>query len=232
MKLFGEATAVAGIVLATALISTPGIANASTFQNGDFESPAITSAFINYSDGSTAITGWTVSAPSGTNVALINASRSGYSPAASGNQWLDLTGSGALGSEGVTQTFDTVSGHQYQVTFGIGASTQTGSTKSIVNPYINGNAISGAFQLAATSSSLIWQDFNFDFTATGGSTTIGFFNGDTTGGSLNGLDNVRISDLGVATTPLPASLPLFATGLGGLGFLAFGKKKKAFAAAA
>ena len=35
----------------------------------------------------------------------------------------------------------------------------------------------------------------------------------------------------VSTTPLPAALPLFATGLGGLGFLSWRRKKKAQAAA-
>ena len=44
------------------------------------------------------------------------------------------------------------------------------------------------------------------------------------------LDNVSVS--AVSATPLPAALPLFATGLGALGLLGWRRKRKASAAVA
>jgi hypothetical protein len=69
-----------------------GAANASSFTNGDFESPNIGDIFYTtYNDASTGITGWTVVAP-GANVAIIGAGAGANYPAESGSQWIDLTG--------------------------------------------------------------------------------------------------------------------------------------------
>jgi hypothetical protein len=46
-----------------------------------------------------------------------------------------------------------------------------------------------------------------------------------------GLDNVMLTTAAVTATPLPAALPLFATGLGALGLLGWRRKRKARAAA-
>ena len=52
-----------------------------------------------------------------------------------------------------------------------------------------------------------------------------------TGGSTEGLtadfDNLSVT---ITQTPLPAALPLFATGLAGLGLLGWRRKRKAIAA--
>ncbi len=99
----------------------------------------------------------------------------------------------------MTQTFDTVVGHTYEVTFGIGAG-NNGTT--IVNPTINATAVSGVFQLTNAGSTIVWQDFTFDFVAGSATTELGFFNGDTPGGGFKGgIDNVRVVDLGVAAAP-------------------------------
>ena len=57
------------------------------------------------------------------------------------------------------------------------------------------------------------------------------------GGTYTGSDNINPNNpgnpgfTGTATTPLPAALPLFATGLGGLGLLGWRRKRKAQAVA-
>jgi hypothetical protein len=76
------------------------------------------------------------------------------------------------------------------------------------------------------------KNFTFNFTASAASTTLGFFNGNTIG-SLNGLDNVTVTDQGaVSATPLPAALPLFASGLGAMGLFGWRRKRKNIAAIA
>ncbi len=212
------------VLAATAALGLVNAANAATFTNGDFETPIANSSGSLYGNGDTGITGWTVIAPGG-NIALFpDTFNSPAYPAESGHQWIDLTGSGGS-NQGLQQAFDTQSGHTYSVTFGIGAATRDGSTTSIVDPYINGLLVAGTYQYTNAGTTLAWQDFSFTFIAAGVSTTIGFFNGDPTG-SLNGLDNVRISDLDSAT-PLPATLPMFAGGAGLFGFIASRRKRKA-----
>jgi hypothetical protein len=62
----------------------------------------------------------------------------------------------------------------------------------------------------------------FSFMVTGsGSDTLTFF--ETDGPGFMALDDVSLT----AATPLPAALPLFATGLGGLGLLGWRRKRKA-----
>jgi len=67
-----------------------------------------------------------------------------------------------------------------------------------------------------------------NLTASSSSTLLEFqaSNGD---GLDAGLDNV---DVELAATPLPATLPLFASGLGALGLLGWRRKRKAAAIAA
>lgn len=51
-------------------------------------------------------------------------------------------------------------------------------------------------------------------------------------GSIGSESFQILGDAGIGTTPLPAALPLFASGLGGLGLLGWRRKKKAAALAA
>jgi Protein of unknown function (DUF642) len=214
------------MLLLFGLIST---ANAMTFTNGDFESPNIGSNFYTtYNDGSTGITGWTVSAPSG-NVAIIGAGGGANYPAQSGAQWIDLTGTSGLG-QGLTQTFDTNSGHSYLVSFWVGSAQRDGSVTSIVDATVNGSNV-GAYQYTNLGSTVAWENFTFSFLSSGASTTLGFFNGNTIG-SLDGLDDVSVTDLGVSATPLPTAFPLFATGIAALGLFGWRKRRESASSAA
>jgi len=125
-----------------------------------------------------------------------------YFNANSGLQSLDLTGSMDNGVKmGVQQSVATQSGAQYQLSFYVG-SFGPDITHRSVELDINGTAV-GTFtnSLAATYppyngdgvAGNTWQQFTYDFAATGSSTTIAFYNLASAGVSLNGLDDVSLT---------------------------------------
>jgi hypothetical protein len=235
------------IIAGLSLSSLASPAFSAPFTNGDFETPTVPSgSFTLFSTGSTLITGWTVVGPAGGNVAIVSGafqqSDAGVNfifPAQSGNQWLDLTGVSQTLNEGVSQSFDTIAGHQYSLSFWVGnVSDPTGifGTSSTVNVQLNGNptAILTAVNSLSnpnvscsqgTCQTLFYEQLTTTFVASSASTTLAFLNGDPVTDTSNALDNITVTDLNAV--PLPAALPLFATGLGALGLLGWRRKKAA-----
>lgn len=102
------------IALASTLLA--GVAQAAPFQNGSFEiGPAPGATFITLGAGDTSITGWEVT---GAGIDYIG----GLWQPADGNRSLDLS---ATAAGGIQQTFDTVAGHNYQVTFSLAGNPST-----------------------------------------------------------------------------------------------------------
>ena len=226
-----------------------GACDAATIINGDFETPNPgNSGFINYpSPGS--FGGWDVVGPASDVAVSLNSNPAfggGFFPAQSGSQWVNLIGNDSShngAATGVQQSVLTDIGQSYVLSFWVGNNFQifpegTFST-STVNVTINGSPI-----FTATNSTIVrrdtdqvplqnlfWQQFSTTFQATTANTTIGFLNGDPAGDHINGLDNIAIGDA-VASTPLPAALPLFATGLGVMGLFGWRRKRKGAAALA
>ncbi|MBX9736376.1 MAG: DUF642 domain-containing protein [Phycisphaerales bacterium] len=183
-----------------------------TVTNGSFELPPVTpGTFSVFGGGSTSITGWTVV---GGNVAVISASyvEGGVTfNAQSGAQWLDLTGTGSNSlSNGVSQDVATTIGQLYRLSFYVGSATDNNSfSASTVDLSIGGGGRASFTNPTAPRTTMDWQLFTADFTATSTLTNITFFNGSAPNNNLSGLDNVTL-----AVIPAPGAAALL--GLCGL----------------
>jgi choice-of-anchor C domain-containing protein len=182
--------------LSLALLASHAIA--APFQNGSFESGTLvnTGSFDTLSAGSTAITGWTVT---GDGVDYMDT----YWVAANGTRSIDMLSCGTAG--GVQQTFDTLPGAIYQVTFSL-AGNPDGGIKTLTASAAASTANFTFDTAGATASAMNYATKSFTFTATSASTTLAF-----TGGVLGGgtscagsvLDNVAVNVLVAPSTPIP-----------------------------
>ncbi len=200
---------------------------ANLITNGSFATPSAPPGFFsNYLVGSTALTGWLVTGPAGTEVSTVSGSFSQNGVtfnAQSGSQWLDLTGAGSNSREGVSQTVATTVGDKYQLSFYIG-NTTGGSifgTTSTVDVLLNGVATFADTNSNVSNTDLNWELFTQTFVAGSASTALDFVNGDPGNDNSNGLENIVLVDLGPSGThsvPEPATLSLLVLCLAGIGF--------------
>jgi choice-of-anchor C domain-containing protein len=149
----------------------------------------------------TNLTGWSVVQG---NVDLIT----GYWPAEQGNNSLDMNGT-AMG--GIQQSFITLPGYLYQVTFYL-----AGNPDSPVDKTLQASAAGQAqdytfVQAGHTEADMGWTEQKFEFVAKSGTTSLQFLS--TTAASYWGpaLDNVSVEQLG--QVPEPSAVLLVAGGL-------------------
>lgn len=208
---------------------------ANLLTNGDFETPVqVGPNFATFNiptvglTTSTYITGWTVVQG---NVDLTTTAN--YGPGVNtldptSVQDIDLVGDTA-GSNGVfggiSQTFTTVAGQQYVLTFDY--SHNTGASASNFAAQVTAGDLSTTVSQASTVHS--WLAFSQSFTATSDSTTLTFIN--TQGGSNGGiyLDDVSVTPL-TAAVPEPSTWAMMVLGFCGLGFMAY-RRRERFSAA-
>lgn len=162
---------------------------AAEFQNGSFE--AGTNPNSNLTAGSTAIMGWVV-LPN--NIDWIQAVGGPASPTASdGRLFLDLNGC-CSGTGGIQQTFDTIAGSTYTVTFDLNSNNDPdwGSLfpKTVE---VSAAGVNQIFTYAPTSLVGPWATHTFKFTAVAGKTSLSFRSlvPNSAVGPL--LDNVRVA---------------------------------------
>ena len=179
--------------------------------------------------GSTTMTGWMVNGlSSGDGVAWIGPGNPYSIAAQSGSYSLDLTGyNNGAPFNGVQQSVATTAGTEYQLQFYLGTDISQIGTYSIE---ACGGSTCQTFSVSVATVTggapvNAWTLETLDFIATGASSVISLV-GSGSGGNQDyiGLDTVSLNS--IATTPLPAALPLFATGLVGMGLFDWRKKRK------
>lgn len=195
-----------GLLAAVAAIAMlPSAANAAEFVNGSFEAGVPAGSFSTVSGGNnSAITGWTVT---GNSVDYIG----NYWTAQDGSRSIDLNG-GAQG--GIQQTFDTLAGVQYNVTFWLAGNPDGAPITKNVLVSATG-ATDGLFSFDSTGTSKInmgWSKYTYNFLGTGSPTTLSFAS-QNAGAYGAALDNVAVN-----AVPEPATWALMLIGFAAVGF--------------
>ena len=176
--------------------------NASIIVNGSFEAngggTCDSPMFTTLSAGSNCLTPWVIG---GAGIDYINA----YWTAAEGAHSLDLN---QLDSGSVEQTFATVAGQGYIVSFALAGNPVGAPTVKTVDVAVGGPATSYSFDTTGHSlSNMGWVTETFAFIASSASTTLSFTS--TVAGPYGpALDDVTITD----AVPEPASSALFLAG--------------------
>jgi choice-of-anchor C domain-containing protein len=193
--------------------------NAAPFQNGGFEvGPAIPVNFCGACGASyigtffapyTGIPGWSVTAGS---IDIIGPP--GWT-ASEGSRSIDLDG---LSAATLAQTFDTILGSTYQVSFDLAANFYTGQTiKSLM---VNAPGFSQTYTFDSTGRTALnmgWRTESFQFVAAGTSSTLSFASLDIASSAFGpALDNVRVNGAAGSAVPEPSTWLIAAMGLSGI----------------
>ena len=177
--------------MATSAVAVLTVTNAPILANGSFEIPVISGVAQGLNPGDTWLTDWTVGGPGG-NMGLYRGSTGGISPY-DGQQWVYFGGVSTASGGTLSQTFTTVAGTSYVVTY---YAVQAGSPASLALSAVAFNA--GGSLLSSNRCvplNVVWNQYQLSFTATSDSTTLSFI--DTSSVDIAG-SSVVVDDVSVA----------------------------------
>ena len=167
------------ILLASAVFAFT--ASADILNNGSFELPNIGSNFYQTFNGgdSVGIPGWTVT---GSSVDVVSYLGNSNYPAADGNQSIDLAGTPS-GPGGVEQTFTTIAGWTYKISFWV--SSNGGPYSQQLQVYWN-DALHSSLPVATLDTPALgtWTQEQLTLQATSNSSTIEFYTTNATSGGF------------------------------------------------
>lgn len=216
-------------LLATSAFASVAYASPNLITNGDFELPALSGGYVNYADGSTGITGWTVvdlNAIKDEGVSLVP--NSAFSSAGvvsnDGNQFIDMTGVFGQG-KGLMTNIATDIGSAYRLRFALGefwVASFGSFGAAAVDLAIDGvwkTSSLNPVSLSAPGSD--WQMQTYDFVASTASTSIQITNmiGPSFSDAGTGLDSVTLELVSVAPVPEPSTIALMIGGLTAIGMM-------------
>ena len=202
-----------------------GMAQAVPFQNGSFElGPTAPVNFCSacgapyigtFAAPYTGVPGWTVTAGS---IDIIYLTGSTGWAASDGLRSIDLDG---LSGATMVQTFDTVSGSTYTISFDLAANFYAGDLiKSVLVTAPGFSQIYTFNSAGRTALNMGWVTETFQFVATGTTSSLSF-DSQTNSAFGAAIDNVRVSvDGTTAPIPEPETYALMLAGLGVMGFAA------------
>jgi hypothetical protein len=190
--------------------------------NGGFENPVIGNIF--FQDFSSGLPSWTITTNT-VDVVYQGGTPGGPSPAFEGIQYLDLVGYGSTG--GVSQTFATVPGHTYDLSFAYSNNPWAGPASASADFSVDG--LNGSVtHSSAIPTMLNWDTYSGSFVATSTSATLAFTE---TVGCCNAgvlLDAVVVS----GTVPEPPTWAMMLLGFAGLAGAGYRASRKTVAVAA
>lgn len=192
---------------AAAFVSTSASAT-ELITNGGFEDPVISHPCCNTVPPDS-LPGWSVTP----NINVVNgtfgASPPGTNLAYEGNQYLDLVGQGGAGS--ISQSFNTVAGEVYRLSFAFSHNLFSGIPTASANFSVDG--LAGVLvHTGGSNADLGWQTYTGGFTADDASATLNFTN--LTGGINEG---IFLDAVSVQAVPEPSTWALLILGFAAIG---------------
>jgi choice-of-anchor C domain-containing protein len=196
------------IATTTLVLGLASGANAQSVSNGSFETATVDpgSTFIELYAVDNSILDWTVDSGS---IDYIG----GYWPAEDGSRSVDLSGN-SIGS--ISQLISgTELGKEYTVTFWASKNPDGGDALRTGTVSFGGTALPFFYSDSNTLADMMWEEYSYNFVATGTSATLSFA-ADASGGCCYGpaLDNVSLA----AAVPEPSTWAMMLVGFGAIGF--------------